>query len=233
MSSAIARRKPPAQPWPNLKPENRFVIEGVSWQEYEAMLEWAGDRPLRITYDHGRLELMSPLVSHEQLKKSLGAIVELLLEELGISFCTIGSMTMRRQDLKRGLEPDDCFYIKRFRAVEGRKELDFNVDPPPDLVIEIDITSSSIDRIELYASLKVPEVWRFDGQQLHFLKLSRASKYSPTPLSSMIPGAAATDIGEWLRRSFGNDQLLFRRAFRAWVRKTLVAKRRPRDKRDG
>ena len=122
--------------------EQRVLLRNISWETYERLLEERGDNSApRFTYDRGELEIMSPSPEHEALNRSIALLVEFLAAELGIDVYDLGSTTFRREDLERGFEPDSCFYIENEERVRGKTRKDLSVDPPPDLVIEIDITS--------------------------------------------------------------------------------------------
>jgi Uma2 family endonuclease len=123
---------------------------------------------LRITYDRGALEIMTLSPEHERLKHLLGYFILILVEELGWNMAGFGSMTFKRKRHQRGLEPDECYWIENELAVRGKDRIDLRRDPPPDLVIEIDWTHSSLDRLAIFAILGVPEVWRFDGKDVTF-----------------------------------------------------------------
>ena len=150
---------------------NRFMTT-ASWQEYGKFLEAVGDRPVRVTYDQGSLEIMSPSPEHERVKSWLRALAEGVLTARGLDYIPGGSTTFRREDLQRGLEPDECYWIANFEAVRHTPEVDLDRDPPPDLVLEIDISRSSINRLEVYRSMGVPEVWlyRKTGIEVHLLQ---------------------------------------------------------------
>ncbi len=140
-------------------PQAGFLLKNISWQTYESLVNELAEQPgIRLTYDRGNLEIMTPSAPQGGSKKILGRFVESVSEELNIEICSLGSLTCRREDLARGLEPDQCYYIENEDVVWDKEQIDLNQDPPPDLVVEIDITSSSIDRLSLYASLGVPEV---------------------------------------------------------------------------
>ena len=143
---------------------DRVLLKNISWQTYRSLIKDFEQQPaMRLTYDRGLLEIRMPLDPHETYKKLLGRFVEALTEELGIETRSLGSRTCTREDLARGLEPDQCYYIQNESAVWNKEQIDLRQDPPPDLVIEIDITSSSINRLDIYADIGVPEVWRYDG----------------------------------------------------------------------
>src|SRR5713226_4217057 len=144
-----------------------IVLDGVSWPTYQKLADEITDRrSVRLTYDRGRLELMSPLPEHEAYSVQLGQFVRVVAVACKMPLKCLGAMTIRRQELARGLEPDNCFYLANWPRIRGRKVLDFTVDPPPDLGLEIDVTNLSLDRLPIYAALRVPEVWRFTGREL-------------------------------------------------------------------
>ena len=123
-------------------PGHRVLLSNVSWQEFEAILKDLGEhRSSRVAYDKGTLEIMTPLPEHETNKVLIGDLVKILLEELDIKFWPLGSTTFKNEEMVKGIEPDDCFYIQNEAAVRGKKRLNLTVDPPPDLVLEIDVTS--------------------------------------------------------------------------------------------
>jgi Uma2 family endonuclease len=123
-------------------PGHRVLLSNVSWQEFEAILKDLGEhRSSRVAYDKGTLEIMTPLPEHETNKVLIGDLVKILLEELDIEFWPLGSTTFKNEEMVKGIEPDDCFYIQNEAAVRGKKRLNLTVDPPPDLVLEIDVTS--------------------------------------------------------------------------------------------
>ncbi len=197
---------------------NRVLLSNISWQTYQDLLKDLEEQPgIRLTYDRGLLEIMAPSPPHENYKKVLGRFVETLTEELNIEIKSLGSLTCKRENLARGLEPDQCYYIQNESVVRTLDEIDFNQDPPPDLVIEIDITSSSINRLSLYAALGVPEVWRYDGRAMTIYQLEGESyqlcNYSPT--FPQITPAEITRCLE-LRKTMGETSMI--RSFREWVR---------------
>src|SRR5207253_9931566 len=141
---------------------DRVIIRDVSWQTYECLLKDLENRSApRLAYDRGILEIMSPPFGHEEVNRALAAIVEIVLEEMEIDFRNAGSTTFKREDQERGFEPDSSFYIRNVERVRGKNKLDMNVDPPPDLLIEVDLTHNSLNKFPLYTALAVPEVWRY------------------------------------------------------------------------
>jgi Uma2 family endonuclease len=209
--------------------DQRFVLYNVGWQGYEAMLQLVGDRPVRLTYDRGNLELMSPSKKHEKNKGLLGRLVETLTEELEIPCISAGSTTWRREDLDRGLKPDECFYLFEHAEKEADTEPDLSVDPPPDLAVEIDITSSALDRQGIYAALGVPEVWRFDGESLRVFRLKPDGAYESCAKSPAFPFLPLDEVTRLLKSGATMNHTLWGRMVRAWVRDELA----PRDRRAG
>jgi Uma2 family endonuclease len=197
---------------------NRFLLKNISWQTYEALLKDVESQPgLRLTYDQGILEIMTPLAPHERNSRLIGRLVEALTEELNIEICSLGSLTCKREDLARGLEPDECYYIQNEPVIRSLEQIDLNQDPPPDLAIEIDITSSSINRLALYASLGVPEVWRYDGSRLIIYQLE-GGEYRVCDRSSTFPLITSSEIIRFLELRKSNGETTLIRLFREWVR---------------
>ena len=203
-------------------PEQRFLLRGVGWEGYETLLALLGDRPIRLTYDRGDVELMSPSHDHECFKTRLGRLVETLTMELDIPCEGAGSTTWRKQIEDRGLEPDECYYIANADRVAGRRNLDLTVDPPPDLAIEVEISRSALDRMGIYAALKVPEVWRFDGESLTVYLLQADGTYAPSPTSRSLPFLPLDELVDWLHRADEMGQTAWIRQFREWVREELA-----------
>lgn len=202
--------------------EQRVVLRNISWQTYQALLMEVSEQPgIRLTYDRGILEIMTPLDPHETYKKLIGRFVEALTEELNIEIRSLGSRTCAREDLDRGLEPDQCYYIQNEGVVRGKKQIDLNQDPPPDLVIEIDITSSSINRLDLYAHLGVPEVWRYDGSSLTVYQLED-KRYQVCDRSPTLPMLPPSEIIRFLEQSKTMGETTLIRSFRNWVRNRMA-----------
>jgi Uma2 family endonuclease len=205
------------------EPAQRFVLYGVGWEGYEKILEVIGERHIRVTYDRGDLELMSPLPLHEVYKKCFGRLFDDLADELDIHIVGCGSTTFRRQDLDRGLEPDECFYLTSAARVRDFRTVNLATDPPPDLAVEIDITSTCLNRMGVYAGLGVPELWRFDGTTLEVYLLGAGGEYEPAPGSRALPFLPLDEVVPLLHRSaeLGDDRQVVR-SLRAWVRERVV-----------
>jgi Uma2 family endonuclease len=201
----------------SVPPGQRVLLHEVSWQEFELILEELGEhRSARIAYDNENLEIMTPLPEHEAAKEVIGDLVKALLEELGIEFLTLGSTIFKNQAMFKGIEPDQCFYIQNELAIRGKKRLDLTVDPPPDLALEIDITSRTHPTI--YQALGVPELWRFDRGQLQ-INVLQAGKYVESEMSALFPGLPLKEaIPHYLEQSKTIGRNAVMKAFRQWVR---------------
>jgi Uma2 family endonuclease len=201
---------------------DRVLLQNISWQSYQSLLKDFVTQPaMRLTYDQGLLEIRMPLDPHETYKKLLGRFVEALTEELGLEIRSLGSRTCDREDLAKGLEPDQCYYIQNESAVWNKEQIDLTQDPPPDLAIEVDITSSSIDRLKIYAALGVPEVWRFDEQILIIYHLGN-QQYQQCDRSLAFPNLTSADLERFLSLKQITKENALIRLFREWVKENLV-----------
>jgi Uma2 family endonuclease len=197
---------------------DRVLLKDVSWHTYQSLVKDFEQQPaLRLTYDRGLLEIRMPLDPHETYKKLLGRLIEALTEELGLEIRSLGSRTCDREDLARGVEPDQCYYIQHEQAVWDKVQIDLSVDPPPDLAIEIDITSSSMERLSIYADLGIPEVWRYDGRSLKIYHLEN-HQYQLCDFSITFPLLAPADIERFLTLKQTTKENALIRQFREWVR---------------
>jgi Uma2 family endonuclease len=172
-----------------------------------------------MTYDQGILEIITPLPEHETYKKILDRFVVVIVEEMGKEMRSLGSTTWSKSELKQGLEPDECYYIKQESAVRGKLVINLDEDPPPDLAIEIDITSSSLNRLIIYAALGVGEIWQFNGQFLRIYQLIN-SQYQEVTKSLLFPFLNSEDITIFLNQYQGGEMALIK-AFRLWVKEKL------------
>ncbi len=167
-------------------PEQRLTLYDVSWDTYELLLEAFGEhRAVRLTYDRGVLEFMVPLEEHENPSDLIGVFIRTLVEESGGNIKSLASTTLKRKDLKKGAEPDKCYYIQNESFVRGRT-INLNLDPPPDLVVEVDITHTDINKNALYAQLGIPEFWRYDGEVLRIYQL-QLGEYQEVATSPTFP----------------------------------------------
>jgi len=202
--------------------EQRFLLRDVHWQTYQILLSERNGGRYRITYDRGRLEFMTLSPRHERIGELFGRFFVILSEELNLRTVSFGSMTLQREDVDRGLEPDKCFYIQNAGSVRADEQIDLRRDPPPDLAIEIDITRSSLDRMGIYAALGIPEVWRFDGQNLTAFQLGTDGEYEAQEQSLAFPALPLAKVAEFVRQRSIMDELTLGRSFRAWVRSDVL-----------
>lgn len=196
----------------------QLVLDGVTWPHYVRLLRLFDDRHLRITYDKGTLEITTLSPEHERYKHLLGLMISALVEEQGLDMAGFGSMTFKSSKQQRGLEPDECYWIQSEPAVRGKDRVDLRRDPPPDLVIEIDITHSSLDRLSIYASLGVREIWRFDGARLRFHVLSAEGSYTDSERSHAFPWLEPTQVEQFIEQRGALSETELLRRFRRWAR---------------
>jgi Uma2 family endonuclease len=203
--------------WPT--GEQRLLIHAVDWRTYEKFLEAVGERPLRLTYDRGNLEFRIPSYNHEWWKRRIGFLIRLLGAELSLEVQGAGSTTFRREDLDRGLEPDECFYIgEHALQMLGLRVLDLSHDPPPDLVVEVEISPAALDRPAMYAALGVPELWRFDGATLRVFRLDPDRTYQECERSPTFPALPLAEFVRFLQATEGLTETGLIRPFQEWVR---------------
>ena len=204
-----------------VSPGQSVSLEGVDWSEFEAILAELGDnRSTRIAYNNGTLTIVAPLYVHESFKASLGDVVKVLLEELDIDYSASGSTTFRRKDLSKGVEPDDSFYIQNFSRVLNKDRINLSVDPPPDLAIEVDMTSKT--DLEVYEALGVSELWRYEKGRLR-IDVLRDGKYVQSEESFTFLGWPIVSLTEdYVVRSRSVGQGRATREFRQKVRKRIA-----------
>lgn len=199
----------------------RVILKNISWQTFETLLEEMGEkRGSRLTYDNGILEIMTPLMPHEYNKRLIENLIVALAEELKLNIKSVGSVTCKRADLRRGVEPDSGFYLQNEPLMRNKQELDLTKDPPPDLVLEVDFTSSSLDRLSIYAALGVPELWRYDQGVLQIYRLQEGV-YIPFVVSPAFANLPLTEIPRFLEESLRIGEIPMIQSFRTWVRQQV------------
>lgn len=196
-----------------VQPGQRVQLQGVNWNEFIAILDELGDkRACRIAYSNEILEIRMPLPEHEIDQELIGDMVKILLEELDIDNECFGSTTFKRQDLAKGIEPDQCFYIQNHAVMIGKRRVDLTIDPPPDLVIEVDVTSKT--GLDVYQALSVPELWRFEGGQLR-ISLLPNGQYQDASSSPHFPNFPLIDgVAQFLKQSQTEGRSQTLKAFR-------------------
>lgn len=198
-----------------------IVLYGISWETYEHLLADLVDSSTpRLTYDQGVLEVMSPTAEHEEYNRTLALLVEVVAEELQVNVRRLGSTTFKRQDLLKGFEPDSCFYVQSAQRIRGKRRIDLTQDPPPDLVIEIDLSNPSLARFPIFARVGVPEVWRHDGSRVHIFKLE-GEQYVEVGQSVALPLLTNAIATTFLEDSIELESTAWLHRVREWVRKQV------------
>ncbi len=202
--------------------DQRVLLYEIGWQDYVAIGEILRDRPgLRLTYDDGKLEIMTLSPEHDRYKYWLGRLLDILAEECSVRIAPFGSMTFQRKDLAKGFEPDDCYWIANEPHMRAKLTWDPAVDPPPDLIQEIEMSRSAGSRMPIFAALRVPEVWRFDGVSIRVFILQTDGSYLRVERSPTFPKIPLQEIVRFLAPDETKDYLTILREFRAWVREHL------------
>jgi Uma2 family endonuclease len=214
--------QPPPKQAQAVRVENRVVLHDVDWATYTKFLEAVGPRRIRLTYDRGTLEIMTNSRPHERWKSRIGFLICLLGVALKMKVEVSGSTTLRREDIGRGLEPDDAFHIRHAAQMAGSKELDLTQDPPPDLGLEVDISRSSLDRMGIYSSLNIPEVWRYDGEALHVYHRQADGTYAEAQHSLSFPTLPLAEFVQFLHQTVQLSQSELAEPFLQWVREHVL-----------
>ncbi|WP_414588106.1 Uma2 family endonuclease [Scytonema sp. PCC 10023] len=203
-----------------IQPGQQLLLEDVSWQQFENILAELGEhRAARLSYSHGLLEIMVPLPEHEKAKEIIGDMVKILLEARQIAFESLGSTTLKNEHMTQAVEPDACFYIQNQAAVIGKNRLDMSVEPPPDLAIEIDLTSRT--QLDNYQILGVPELWRYGKQGLQ-INVLQAGKYIESDSSPTFPNTPIIElVNQYVQQSQLSGRTQAIQAFRNWVRDNI------------
>jgi len=206
-----------------IPPGQELLLKNVTWPMLETILDELGEtRAARLSYSKGMLSIMTPLPEHEDDKEIIGDLVKVLLEELDIEFRALGSTTFKNENMAQAIEADECFYIENEALIRGKKRIDLNVDPPPDLAIEIDITSRT--RFDNYEGLGVPEIWRYNGRRLE-IKVRQAARYIESEVSPHFPSIPIVEVmHQYLEQSKIVGRNATMRAFRNWVREKVNSK---------
>ncbi len=206
---------------PPLTGENRMVFRSLDWAAFQQIRQLLAERThARFTYDTGTLEITMPLEGHERLARLIELFIRILVVELGLKMKSMGSTTLGRADLLKSAEPDSGYYLQNYALVADH-EVDLAVDPPPDLVVEVDITHTDIQKNDLYASLGVPEFWRFNGRQWTILQLVEG-RYQECDRSPTFPLVTKPDLYSFLATAIA-DEVTAEIEFRQWVRAQIQA----------
>lgn len=195
-----------------------LILTDVSWAEYEGLLVELGDsNSVRISYDHGRLQIMSPSQYHEMYKELILRLVSVIADDVGLPLESRGSTTFKQESFAQGAEPDTCFYVQNAERIIGKRQLDFSIDPPPDVIVEIDVSHESTGKFAFYARLGVPEVWFYDERQARIYHLTEQG-YAEATLSRAFPPLTADALSRFLEQSKTAGQSRTLQSFRDWLR---------------
>lgn len=201
--------------------ETRTVLENISWQTFKAMLSETGsERKNRLAYDNGTVEIMSPHKAHENPNRLIEGFIVVLCEELGLEISRTGSLTLTRDDLEKGGEPDSSYYIQNEHLVRSKEKIDLAFDPPPDLVIEVEYSRSAINKLNLYATIGVSEFWRYNGKILKIYRLN-GKQYSEVDFSPTFPSIPVKEIPQFIQAAKKDGEIATTKSFRALVRSLL------------
>ncbi len=195
----------------------KLILQGVGWDFYERILaEFADSNALHFAYDDGFLEVEMPLYEHESANRILQNLVTTICVEKEIEVINAGSTTFRKRAKAKGVEPDTCFYIQNELKIRGKTDISLEHDPPPDLVIEVDVKSPSLNKMPIYAALGVGEVWLYKGEKVEFYKLY-GGFYQPVPNSQAFPFLASEKTTEFLQKGLKDSFLAWTKEVKNWL----------------
>ncbi|BAZ53882.1 hypothetical protein NIES4103_65660 [Nostoc sp. NIES-4103] len=201
--------------------ETRVLLHNITWQTFKTMLSEMGyERNSRLAYDNGTIEIMTPLMPHESSNRLIEVFVGVLCEELGLEIRRAGSLTLTRDDLEKGAEPDSSYYIQNELLVRDQENIDLAIDPPPDLVLEVEYSGSAIDKFRLYAAMGIPEFWRYNGSVLRIYTLA-GGQYSEVQTSPTFAPVLVKEIPRFIQEAKKNGEIATTRAFRTWVQQNI------------
>ena len=194
------------------------VLYGLTWDTYQRLLDAMGDHPFRHTYDRGTLEMMTPRKDHEWVKKLLGRMLEAMSLAMDIPIQSVSSMTLTSAQADRGLQPDESYYIAHEAQMREKQLYSPDEDPPPDLVIEVDVTDTCLPRLPVYARIGIPEIWRHDGREMQFYGLGPEGEYARIERSEAFAFLTPETITRFVEMRHETDENSVVRAFVDWAR---------------
>lgn len=199
--------------------ENRVILDHVSWETFNQLLQELGDkRSQRLAYSQGTMEIMTPLGKHEHSNRFIERLIYTIIDELELEVKSLGSLTLKVDSLKKGVEPDSCFYIQNEFRVRNKQNIEIGVDPVPDLVLEIDITSSSLDKLSIYGALEVPEIWRYNGYTLTaFIWDGDTRVYQVSDFSRAFTWLKVSELSDFMQQCLRDGETKTLRDFRHWL----------------
>lgn len=205
---------------PQIIVEERVILQGISWETYERLMKEHESRSApRFTYDEGTLEIYMPTQKHEETAELLRLFVYIVAEERDLEARGLGSTTFKREKSEKGVEPDGCFYLQNAERIAGNDKVDLEVDPPPDLVIEIDVTSPSLARFPIYASFGVPEIWRYFEEKVTIFRLI-GKTYVESIESAALKRVTGNVLTDFLNQSQNIKRSQWLKSIREWVRES-------------
>lgn len=202
-----------------LIPENIVILNNISWQTFTSFLEDLGNqRNQRLSYYLGTLEIMTPSGEHENNNRFIESLIFIIADELNLNLKKFGSLTLKSNQYQQAVEPDSCYYLTHEPLVRNKQNIDLTIDPPPDLVLEIDKSSRSLNKLPIYANLKVPEIWRYNGQKLTIYILAKdGNSYQELNQSSLFPWLDIILIPELIKQSLIEGETATYKQFRQWL----------------
>ena len=194
------------------------ILSDVSWEEYDRLLHDLDEHTgIRLTYDRGKLQIMTVSLNHEKPAGFFPHLIMLLAMECGMNFISARSTTLRKQVEEKGTEPDDCYYFKNYKLIGAKKQIDLTVDPPPDLAFEVDITNPSLTEFPIYAAIGVPELWRYTNQGVHFYRLEE-DDYVEINRSDLFPFLSPNDLFTFLSIGESEGAVGMAVEFKDWIK---------------
>jgi Uma2 family endonuclease len=199
-------------------PEQRVLLQNITWDFFEQLLTELGlKRSVRLAYHRGTLEIMNPSWEHEHYNRLIEALIITLVEELNLNIWLGGSVMLKRVHMKAGKEPASCYYLKNEPKIRRKKNLDLQIDPSPDLALEIDLVGSALNQLILYADLDIPEIWRYNGSQLYFYQLNHGA-YVMANNSPTFPFLSGARVQEYLEQCQTDGFIVALNELRQWVK---------------
>ncbi len=199
-----------------------LILNDVPWEEYEQLLANIGDGcGVRISYDRGRLEIMNPSSNHEMYTELILRLVDAIAEEMRLTLESRGSTTFKQEQLGQAAEPDTCFYVQNASRIIGKSKIDLSVDPPPDVVVEVDVSHDTTSMFEFYSSVGVRELWRYDEKRAAIYHLLDQD-YVEMPTSLAFPPLSSEALTQFLEQSKAEGQSAALHAFRQWLQNRAI-----------
>ncbi len=203
--------------------ENRVILNNITWETFKQIIKELGEkRVIRLAYDQGIVEIMTPFGQHEYSNRFIDNLIIVIALELNLNIKTMGSLTLKKEMVKKGVEPDSCYYLNNEPLVRNKQDIRLDIDPPPDLVLEIDMSNSSLNKLPIYVALGVPEIWRYDGNQLIAFILNDQKNYVKSDYSLTFPWLKLADILPFIDQSLRDGETATLKQFRQWIKQQTI-----------